>query len=47
MKLWERKLACITKMPTSTNYIKSLGIFKNIFFVVKHAEEFIWKEFRK
>lgn len=32
MKHWGRKLACITKMATSTNYIKSLGIFfLNIF----------------
>lgn len=31
MKHWERKLDCITKMTTSINYIKPLGIFKNIF----------------
>lgn len=32
MKHWETKLPCITKMTTSKNYIKTLGIFFLIYF---------------
>lgn len=39
MKHWGRKLACITKMATSTNYIKSLGIFLKIYFCGEACRE--------